>query len=503
MPAKFFSADVLERIRGALPPSFVVGQKVKLQRKGGVFKGLCPFHQEKTPSFVCDDRRATWHCFGCGLGGDVFAFLQKDRGYSFPEAVEELAKQAGITLPKKDPDAVKREAKRLQTIESNTEAVEFFRSSLKGSREARAYLAARKITPQEVDRFGIGWAPDNTPTPFGQFRNRVSFAIHDLQGRVVGFTCRVIGPGEPKYLNSAESEAFHKGHLLWNAHRARQPAHDGAPLLVVEGVTDVISVERAGFPAAVAPLGTAITPDQLRLLWHLSDVPVLCLDGDAAGRKAAEKAIRTAFPLLLPGRSLRFAALPKGHDPDSFLASHGPEALRAAVERAEPISALWWRVCSENAPTGSPEALAAIEATALEPLKDIPDDQLRRKFIAYVKDCVWRIGRREVIRSNGHSNHSTNPGSIKLTHGLGERSGFSLKEAVAIATMIRSGDVSEPKGISERARAALNEIAYVLGTVPENELMAALKAGVEGSPVHEVFDVLHAAGITSLDPVRQ
>src|SRR6267154_1975546 len=353
-----FPASFLDDLRARLPVSEVVGRRVKLKKAGREWKGLSPFNKEKTPSFFVNDQKAAWFDFSSGKNGNIFDFVMQTEGVNFPEAVERLASMAGVPLPRVTPEAEAREERR-KTLHDIVElAAKFFEATLQSrtGAKARGYLADRGIEPKTQLRFRIGYAPgerfalkehlgsqgiaaddmveagllvsgEDIPVPYDRFRDRVMFPITDLRGRVIAFGGRALEKDVPaKYLNSPETPLFHKGSNLYNGAAARQATHDGAKLIVVEGYVDVIAMVSAGYPATVAPLGTALTGDQLALLWTMADEPILCFDGDAAGRRAAYRAIDLALPHIKPGKSLLFAALPDGHDPDDLVRSGGAGA---------------------------------------------------------------------------------------------------------------------------------------------------------------------------------
>src|SRR5579875_936904 len=334
-----FPPEFLEEIKARLPASQVIGARVKLKKAGREWRGLSPFNAEKTPSFYVNDQKQFFHDFSSGKHGNIFDFLMESEGVTFPEAVERLAREAGLDLPRRDPQARAREQARATLHEALALAAEFYARRLEepsGAR-ARGYLSDRRIDAVAQRAFGLGFAPnekyalrealaargldaqlmieagllvsgEGVAVPYDRFQNRVMFPIHDRGGKVVAFGGRAMEPGaRAKYLNSPETELFHKGALLFNHHRARKPAHDRGQVIAVEGYVDVIAMTGAGFPETVAPLGTALTADQCALLWTMAETPILCFDGDKAGRKAAYRAIETALPLIGPGRSFRFA----------------------------------------------------------------------------------------------------------------------------------------------------------------------------------------------------
>jgi DNA primase len=386
----------------------LVGKRVKLDRKGRVSWGLCPFHKEKSPSFKVENERRTYHCFGCGAGGDAFKWLRETEGLTFPEAVKQLADAAGVQLPAWTPEEEEREAKRKSLFDVVELAAKFFEEQLRDNagREARNYLKSRGLNSDICARFRIGYAPDANRAlidhltaqniPLGDmveaglarpaednrpardfFFNRVMFPIADFRGRIVAFGGRALSPdAKPKYINTGETTLFSKGRLLYNFKNAREATAGDADLILAEGYMDVIALSEAGFKGAVAPLGTALTDDQLQLMWRLAEEPVLCLDGDEAGVRAARRAARMALPHLRPGYSLRFAYLPEGEDPDTFLRTQGPQPMRALIERAQSLSDVLWQSETEDRDFGTPERRAGLEAALDAVVKEIRDPKI-------------------------------------------------------------------------------------------------------------------------------
>ncbi|MCC7253990.1 DNA primase [Hyphomicrobium sp.] len=407
-----FSPHLLDEIRARLPVSQVVGRKVALKRKGREYSGLSPFKVEKTPSFFVNDQKGFYHCFASGEHGDIFTFLMKTEGVSFPEAVERLAEEAGVALPKSDARDEAREDQRTRLLALMEESAKFFEVALAGSAggEARRYIEKRGLKRETLATFRIGYAPnsrsalkehlakagftleemtlsgmliagDDIPVAYDRFRHRVMFPIGDAKGRIVAFGGRALDPDQnAKYLNSPETPLFHKGHLLFNAHRARAAAHDKQRVIAVEGYMDAISLSEAGFTETVAPLGTALTEDQLQLLWRMSAEPILCFDGDSAGKRAAFRAVDTALPHLKPGASLMFAFLPDGLDPDDLVRQQGPAALDACLGRARPlIDVLFEREWGQG-DWSTPERRAGLEKTLKGLIGRIADESVRAHY---------------------------------------------------------------------------------------------------------------------------
>ncbi|MGB3271362.1 MAG: DNA primase, partial [Xanthobacteraceae bacterium] len=417
-----FPPQFLDELRVRLPVSEVVGRRVKLKRAGREWKGLSPFQQEKTPSFTVNDQKGFYHDFSSGKHGNIFDFVMETEGVTFPEAVERLAALAGLALPQVTPEAARAEGRRRTLHDVMEMAAVFFTETLAarvGAR-ARGYLADRGITPQTQVAFRLGYAPgerfalkehlgkqgvpvpdmveaglliggDDIPVPYDRFRDRVMFPITDLRGRVIAFGGRALEKDVPaKYLNSPETPLFHKGDNLYNLRTARQATHDGAPLVVVEGYIDVIAMVGAGFSGAVAPLGTALTESQLGLLWKMADEPVLCFDGDKAGRNAAYRAADMALPQLAPGKSLRFALLPQGQDPDDLARSGGRAAIEEVMAAARPLADLIWSREIEGGSFATPERRAALEARIEALAAGIRNEVVRRY---YRQDLVERLRR--------------------------------------------------------------------------------------------------------------
>jgi DNA primase len=381
-----FPPSILEEIKARLPVSAVVGKRVRLAKSGREWKGLSPFNAEKTPSFFVNDQKGSFFDFSSGKNGDIFKFVMETEGLSFPEAVERLASEAGVALPKVTVEAQAQEERRKGLHEVVELAARFFEAELAGERGAgaRRYLSGRGLEGEARKHFRIGYGPpdrfalrdhlagkgvdaalmmeagllvhgEEIAVPYDRFRDRIMFPIHDMRGRVVAFGGRAMSSEvAAKYLNSPETPLFHKGHLLFNHHNARKGAHDAGQIIVVEGYVDVIAMTLAGFPQTVAPLGTALTEDQLGLLWRMADEPVICLDGDKAGRKAASRAIDLALPLLEPGKSLAFALLPDGQDPDDLARSGGKAAVAEVLGAARPLVDMLWTREVEAGPLDTP-----------------------------------------------------------------------------------------------------------------------------------------------------
>ena len=407
-----FSPQFLEDLRERLPVSEVVGRRVKLKKAGREWRGLSPFNQEKTPSFFVNDQKQAWFDFSSGKNGSIFDFIMMTEGVGFPEAVERLAAMAGVPMPKATREEEEREQKRKTLHEVVELAAKFFEETLqsRAGAKARGYLADRGLGPETQLRFRMGYAPaerfalkeylgkqgvpvedmieaellihgDEIAVPYDRFRDRVMFPIADWRGRLIAFGGRALDKDAPaKYLNSPESTLFHKGSILFNGANARIAVHDGKPLIVVEGYVDVIAMVTAGFEGAVAPLGTALTEEQLGLLWKIADEPMLCFDGDKAGRRAAYRAVDLALPKLQPGKSLAFAMLPEGQDPDDLIRSGGRAAMEEVLKSARPLADILWMRETESASFDTPERRAALEARIGEILNVIGNEAVRKYY---------------------------------------------------------------------------------------------------------------------------
>ncbi len=407
-----FPPSILDEIKTRLPASAVVGRRVRLAKAGREWKGLSPFNKEKSPSFFVNDAKQAWFDFSSGRNGDIFTFVMETEGLSFPEAVERLAAEAGVTLPRITEEAQAQEVVRKGLHEAMELACLFFEETLRGERggQARRYLAGRGLDGEIAREFRLGFAPgeryalrdhlaakgvsseimieagllvhgEDIAVPYDRFRDRVMFPIWDQKGRVIAFGGRAMSADVPaKYLNSPETPLFHKGHLLYNHHRARKAAHDKRSVIAVEGYVDVIAMHRAGFPQTVAPLGTALTEEQIGLMWRMADEPILCFDGDGAGRRAAFRAVDVALPLLQAGKSLRFAFMPEGQDPDDLARSGGGAAIQGVIAAARSLVDVVWAREIETLPVDTPERRAAFEKRLREVLALIRDETIRRHY---------------------------------------------------------------------------------------------------------------------------
>ena len=405
----------LDEIRARVAVSTVVGRRVKLARAGREMKGCCPFHNEKSPSFFVNDDKGFYHCFGCGVHGDVIRFVVEQEGLAFRDAVAALALEAGLEMPVESAASREREAAQAGLHDVTAAAAAWFTEQLAagGGATARDYLGRRGIDAATANSFGLGLAPDTrsrlrtaltsfgTPLlveagmliapddggePYDRFRGRLMFPIRDPRGRVIAFGGRILGDGQPKYLNSPDTPLFDKGRTLYNLDRAAPVARKSARLLVVEGYMDVIGLAQAGIADAVAPLGTALTEMQLQLLWRVVPEPILCFDGDAAGQRAGLRAALRALPLLEPGRSLRFATLPPGKDPDDLVRDGGAAAIEVLCTAAEPLVERLWRSETAGIDVSTPERRAALLVALEAHAATIAHPELKRLYRTELRD---------------------------------------------------------------------------------------------------------------------
>jgi DNA primase len=420
-----FPKSFLDELKARIRVSEVVGRKVKLIRRGREFVGLSPFTNEKSPSFTVNDDKQFWHCFSSGEHGDVIKFLEKTENLSFLEAVERLAGEAGLEMPQRDPRNIEREKEAASLIDVMEMAAEFFRQKLRSGAgaEARAYLERRGLKHETVEAFGLGYAPGadrsdrhalmgyltakgisvaqmaeagliisgaDIPEPYDRFRNRLMFPIADARGRTIAFGGRALDAEQKaKYLNSPETPLFHKGRGLYNLHRARKPAYDAGTVVAVEGYMDVIGMAQGGIANAVAPLGTALTEDQIDLLWRMAPEPILCFDGDKAGLGAAFRAAQRARPMLKPGYSFRFALMPSGKDPDDLIREEGPQAFRSVIAAAKTFPEMIYSELLLGERLESADDRARLEKKLKSLIAEIKDETVQKHYRRSLNDWLW------------------------------------------------------------------------------------------------------------------
>ncbi len=408
------SPQWLDELRSRTLLSALVARTVKLTKAGREHKGCCPFHNEKTPSFYVNDEKGFYHCFGCSAHGDAIRWMTDQRGLPFIDAVKELAAAAGMDVPAADPRAAERAERANSLYDVVTAAQDWFVDQLYAAEGAlaREYLQARGITTETARTFGLGFAPDNKgrlksalsrfgdaklieagllilvegKDPYDRFRGRLMIPIRDPRGRVIAFGGRIIGAGEPKYLNSPDTPLFDKGRTLYNVDLASGASRRSGRVIVVEGYLDVIGLAQVGIAEAVAPLGTALTEAQIARLWRMVPSPILCFDGDTAGQKAAIRAIGRALPGLAAGRTLALATLPPGKDPDDIARSGGRSAIEAVMAASEPLVDRLWRYETQSAPLTTPEARAGLKRRLTEQANAIADPDVRALYAQEFRD---------------------------------------------------------------------------------------------------------------------
>jgi len=488
--------DIVNEIKARLSVSAVIGRRVKLQRRGREWVGLSPFSNEKTPSFTVNDEKGFYHCFSTGQSGDIFTFLMKTQNLSFPEALEQLAEDAGVELPKESPEAAAAATRNTKLREAVEAACAFFERTLQSAegKNALAYLVGRGLSDDTIKRFRLGYAPNGNKLKaellkkgypedvllearlimeskegresFDFFRDRVMFPITDVRGRPIAFGGRVMGDGEPKYLNSPDTPLFAKGRILYGHALAKSSAIDRRQIIVCEGYMDVIALAQAGFANAVAPLGTALTESQLDLLWKMVPEPILCFDGDKAGQRAAGRAAGVALRNLRPGFSLQFALLTAGKDPDELIRRSGAAAMEAVLTDVLPLSEVVWRDLMALHPTDTPERRAGFEKAAYELASAIQDAAVRDQYRALFKSRIFELrGTSRADRKGGRTppnrgRASSQPSPSKRR--LDPAFGTGAQERVLLAVLINHpgalGHIEDRLGALKMADSRLDSL---------------------------------------------
>ncbi|MDJ0860555.1 MAG: DNA primase [Dinoroseobacter sp.] len=475
----------LEELRSRTSIAQVAGRKLVWDaRKSNQGKGdlwaPCPFHQEKTASFHVDDRKGFYYCFGCHAKGDAISFVRETENVSFIEAVEILAGEAGMQMPARDPKAAEKADRRSELVEVVEQAVQYFRLQLSttAGAEARAYLEKRGLSAEAQARWELGFAPQGWQNlwdhlrgkgiaeeklmatglakpsskeggkPYDVFRNRIMFPIRDARGRAIAFGGRAMDPGDPaKYLNSPETELFDKSRVLFNVARAREAAGKGQRLVVAEGYMDVIALSEAGFGAAVAPLGTAVTEPQLQMIWRIAEEPVFAMDGDRAGVQAAMRVMDLALPLLEAGKAIRFSLLPDKQDPDDVISAGGPEAMEAQLAAAKPMVRLLWQRATEGKVFDSPERRAALDKDLRGSISAIRDPSIKRHYGEEVRHL-----REDLF---GYSQKRSAPGKSGASGYAGGRRGSGARLAALPTASARASDLAKAESTEAWLREAL------------------------------------------------
>jgi DNA primase len=495
-------ANFLDELRTRTPLAGVIGRRVRLARSGKQWKGCCPFHGEKTPSFyVYDDG---YHCFGCGAHGDAITFVMQSQGLAFMEAVGQLAAEAGMEVPKPTPEAAEAERRRLDIVGvlDLVKAHYQRRLALPEGRAARDYLLGRGLTEETIARFGLGWAgerggltadlsrqgvdtaqltdaglirqDEETGRTFELFSQRVMFPILDRRGVIISFGGRILGSGQPKYVNGSETAVFSKRRNLFGMNLARDGVRNGGTLIVVEGYMDVIATAQAGFTAAVAPLGTALTNEQLEELWRVSPSPVLCFDGDAAGVRAASRAMELALPTLTPERSLKFATIPAGDDPDSLVRKGGAAAFQAILDAAQSPSDALYEMLRSEIGDSTPEKRAAFRTRLIEASARIGDKSLAAEYRRALLDRFF------AGRSRPAPSRTARGGTwSRQPMPLGIPSGQRLPRPALHQDNTASERARILTAILLRHPFLLNDVGQAYHTLPLNAVLTRLRDSVE------------------------
>lgn len=416
----------IDELRARVSIADVVGAKVKLTKKGREYQGLCPFHNEKTPSFTVNESKGFYHCFGCGAHGDIIKFEMEANGLPFIDALQKLAHQAGLQMPQLSAKDKKEEDERKSLYEIMETACAFFERELRmpdGTSGLKYFTEKRGLSPETLKKFRLGFAPNNNALmahlkaqgidekdmkelgliaipedtsrrPHDFFRNRVMIPITNKQGKIIAFGGRVMEKIEPKYLNSPDTPIFNKRRNLYNLDKAREVAYKEKKLIICEGYMDVIALDRYGFGYAVAPLGTALTEEQIAEAWRVCPEPILCLDGDSPGVKAAMRAVDRVLPMLKAGYSLQFLFLPDNQDPDEYLQAHGHDSFAALMRKTSPLIDILWRKYTENEDSSTPEKKALIEKTLLSEVAKIGDATVRSYYAQEIRSRIYAAFRR-------------------------------------------------------------------------------------------------------------
>jgi len=452
-----FPPSFLDELKARLPVSEVVGKRVKLKKAGREWKGLSPFQQEKTPSFTVNDQKQFYHDFSTSKHGNIFDFVMETEGVSFPEAVERLASMAGLPLPRTSREEEQREDRQKSLHDVMELAAKYFEQNLASNigAHARGYLTDRGIVPSTSLEFRLGYATpnrfglkehlgskgvsvsdmietgllvagDDIPVPYDRFRDRIIIPIHDQRGRVIGFGGRALRSDvQPKYLNSPETSLFHKGSVVFNFHRAREPAHKVGSVVVVEGYMDAIAVYQAGIKSVVATMGTAFTEEQIATLWRLSSEPVICFDADRAGVAAAYRSIDRILPLLTVGKTFRFVSMREEKDPDDLIREKGVQAFRDVLSGSLPMWDVLWEREIADTDVRTPDRQAALEQKLYSIIRTIKDPIIHK---AYFRTCrmqlanlFWQAGRSKQSKQTSSSKLVRN--EVRLS-GDGERYGL-------------------------------------------------------------------------------
>lgn len=436
----------MDELRARVSIVDVVGAKVKLTKKGREYQGLCPFHNEKTPSFTVNESKGFYHCFGCAAHGDIIKFEMEANGLPFMDALQKLAHQAGLQMPKFSIKDKEQAEERKSLYEIMEQACVFFEKQLKmpdGAEGLKYFMEKRDFSKETIEKFRLGFAPNNNALmahlkamgvsetdlkdlgliaipedtsrrPHDFFRNRIMIPITNKQGKIIAFGGRVMEKIEPKYLNSPETPIFNKRRNLYNLDKARESGYKEKKLIICEGYMDVIALDSYGFSYAVAPLGTALTEEQIMEAWKVCPEPILCLDGDAPGTKAAMRSVDRVLPILKAGYSLKFMFLPDNMDPDEYLKAHGKDSFASLMTKTSPLIDILWKKYTEDQDSSTPEKKALIETTLLNEVNKIGDATVRSYYAQEIKNRIylnykqsaWQKAKRETMATEDRNKQS-------------------------------------------------------------------------------------------------
>jgi len=506
------SPQFLDDLKHRFTLSDVVGRQVKLVRRGREHTGLCPFHNEKSPSFTVNDQKGFYHCFGCGAHGSVLDFVMNTQGMTFIETIEVLAAEVGVEVPKPTPAQMEREQKRASATEVMDAVTSWYQAQLMGQvgASALAYVRDRGLTPETIKHFGLGYAPasrtalkdamqargisedqlvetgmlikpdddsgHSSKASYDRFRDRLMFPISDRQGRVIAFGGRALSSdAKAKYLNSPETVLFHKGATLYNWANARAASYDAQQVMVVEGYMDVIALSQAGIKYAVAPLGTALTEEQIAHLWQMADEPILSFDGDNAGMRAAGRALERALPLLQPGKSLRFMMMPEGDDPDTLVQREGRGAIETLIDKAEPLVNMLWASMTSGVASDTPERRAGLEKKLFVKLAEITDENVRKLYQSEFRDRIFKLFRGQ------QAGGTTRKGAYSKQSGAG----YSRRREPPATGLLSKTSLGRGAGGSAVKDQLEKLIVLTLANHPEilvrhDELVASVKFTIQG-----------------------
>ncbi|MDG0987200.1 MAG: DNA primase [Paracoccaceae bacterium] len=473
----------LEELRSRVSVTQVVGRKVSWdlkksnQNKGDMW-APCPFHQEKTASFHVDDQKGFYYCFGCHAKGDAISFVKETENVNFIEAVQILAKEAGLQMPEQDPQAKEKSSYRDELFKIMDLSVRFYQRSLNSAQGAKArdYINSRKLTSATIDNFELGFASNNRTELFDylkdknileehiidtgmcirsddggavydRFRDRIMYPIRDSRDRCIAFGGRAMSQNaRAKYLNSPETKLFDKGKSLYNINTARSALNKQSSLIVAEGYMDVIALAQANFKASVAPLGTAITKDQLALIWRISPNPVIALDGDRAGINAAYRLIDVALPLIETGKTIKFVLMPEGYDPDDLIQERGRDAMQNLVDDAISLGDLFWKRETEGLSFDNPDARAALDKKLDQAISNVRDRQLKYHYQQYFKDLKWGAFNKKTVKKSSDLNNITSTGNAIKSSFIAnsdKKNFISFKEGVILAILVKYPNLIE------------------------------------------------------------